>query len=562
MNTKKIRAWAKGFCAKVLILLLVGLAIPTPAFAAIGDQWSIGANDQFKLDSSGNIHLTPTSTITITGAMSLVGAFSPSSITVSGNIVGNGNWTVGSDSSDTVTWNAYVPGASSVKLGTAAAGGTIGWSIGNARIENTGNSYVTGTFGTSGLATLASAAVTGAANLNGAVALGDSTADTITLPGVIPAGSTIKFATGTPTISWSSTNSRFDFVGAVRVQGNLSSTGIVSGDEASFTNGVGAGSFTATGTVAGAAGAYTNTVTAGAFSTGGTIVATGAIQGASIQTTGNGSIGGNLIVDDNVTLGENTSDSITWNAVLPPGESIKFGIAGLATVLWNGTAGRIEVNQDFNTAGANSAASYTASGAVSGASASFTNTAVAGAFTTGGVVTATGQVTGGTLSTPGNVLADGAVIGDEASFTNAVGAGSFVATGNVLGAGGFLQTYAFYRGAIGDNLTDSPAEAVGTASGSGMVYTLPVSGSITRLAVALSAAITTGTMNFEVTKNGAGIGLNVDVSVGSQYVYVTQAIGADAFVAGDRLGIFIDNTNPGTESLNAIITVTTETGNN
>ncbi len=426
MNTRKIRAWAKGFCAKVLILLLVGLMIPMPAFAAPNDQWAIGKDDAIRINSAGNIILTPASTITITGTMSLVGAFSPSSITVSGNIVGNGNWTVGSDASDTVTWNAYIPATSSLKFGTTAAGGTIGWSSGNARIENTGNSYITGTFGTSGLSTLASAAVTGAANLNGNVGLGDASADSITCNGYF----------------------------------NLLNLG---------------------------------TAAAGA-----------------------------------VVSYRSTQDDVN------------------------------------STKGLNVIGPITASTAITGASGAYTNTVTAGAFTTTGVVTATGQVTGGTLSTPGNVLADGAVIGDEASFANAVGAGSFVATGNVKGAGGFLQTYAFYKGAAWSGMVNALADAVGTPSGSLLPYHIPTAGSAMRIAVAGSAVCAAGSADFEITINGAGTGLFCTISATgtTQYARATQAMGLDVLAPGDRLGVRITSNAAFTESNNYIIVGTVESGNN
>jgi hypothetical protein len=91
-------------------------------------------------------------------------------------------------------------------------------------------------------------------------------------------------------------------------------------------------------------------------------------------------------------------------------------------------------------------------------------------------------------------------------------------------------------------------------------YKVLKSGSITGLSTRLTEAVLTGTLTVEVTINGAGTGLLINHSAGSDPSggVVNQAIGTDTYVADDLLGIRISTTadfTPITTDLEAMIQV-------
>lgn len=75
------------------------------------------------------------------------------------------------------------------------------------------------------------------------------------------------------------------------------------------------------------------------------------------------------------------------------------------------------------------------------------------------------------------------------------------------------------------------------------------SGSIIGLSVVAGDARTSGTMTFEVYKNGVATGLSAVINgSNTQYVYATQATNTDTFVAGDRLEVYSTNASYGPSS--------------
>lgn len=75
-------------------------------------------------------------------------------------------------------------------------------------------------------------------------------------------------------------------------------------------------------------------------------------------------------------------------------------------------------------------------------------------------------------------------------------------------------------------------------------WVAPVSGSIIGLSVAHTIARASGSIFYEVYKNGAGTGLTVTIDgTNPQYHRTTQASGTDTFAAGDRLEVWADDSS-------------------
>lgn len=78
----------------------------------------------------------------------------------------------------------------------------------------------------------------------------------------------------------------------------------------------------------------------------------------------------------------------------------------------------------------------------------------------------------------------------------------------------------------------------------GLSYVAPVAGSIIGLSVSHTVARASGSIVYEVYKNGSGTGLTVTIDgTHTQYWYATQAAGTDTFVAGDRLEVWADDSS-------------------
>lgn len=89
--------------------------------------------------------------------------------------------------------------------------------------------------------------------------------------------------------------------------------------------------------------------------------------------------------------------------------------------------------------------------------------------------------------------------------------------------------------------------------------TLPYGGSIVAVTIASDGAVTGGTLDVEVTKNGVGTGFKVTLNSASaapanQYLTATQAAGVTTFNANDRIGL--QYTTPGTYLPNNALHIT------
>lgn len=121
-------------------------------------------------------------------------------------------------------------------------------------------------------------------------------------------------------------------------------------------------------------------------------------------------------------------------------------------------------------------------------------------------------------------------------FAGSVSAIKLKSTG-LTAKGGILVPFTFYDPNISGTATD---EVVPTeAGGVNYEYVLPFAGSIVAISVALNAAGTGGTLTYKPTINGVAAAAPYGVISGAelgQYDYTTAVIGANTFLAGDRLG--------------------------
>lgn len=91
--------------------------------------------------------------------------------------------------------------------------------------------------------------------------------------------------------------------------------------------------------------------------------------------------------------------------------------------------------------------------------------------------------------------------------------------------------------------------AYGTAAAlvypaAGLAYVAPVNGSIVGLSVSHTVARASGSIVYEVYKNGSGTGFTVTIDgTHTQYWYATQSAGSDTFSAGDRLEVYADDSS-------------------
>ncbi len=290
-------------------------------------------------------------------------------------------------------------------------------------------------------------------------------------------------------------NGGIDAVGAVAVTGSITATG----------NGSTGGTFTSTGKITGNGGVDSvgdvvvtgSNLVSGNQTVGGTSSVTGTSTVTTMEINGQANVnGGGLILFDDST-------------------PAVFGTDGDAEVLWNNTSGYLNFSpaQNYFT-GATSAASVVSRGS--------------GDF--GGNITLENDET---ISNSTQ---------DQFTFANGNGtvltAGTnVVATGDIEAAGGYKMAFGFSQANVDASWTNSVINIQGETGNLLQEYTMPYAGSILAEAVAANVALTTGTITFEVTKNGTGTGLTVVMSDAGAYGYTTQAKDLDLFAAGDRIGM-------------------------
>jgi filamentous hemagglutinin len=375
--------------------------------------------------ASGNVNGgNVVSTALVSGAtVTASGNVSGGNLTTAGQVAATGNVSGGNIissalvSGTTVTASGNVNGGNLTTAGQVVATGNVtGGNITTAGLVSAGTT-ITATGNVSGGNVTTAGQVTATGNITG----GNLNTAGITSTGSLTASTTIN-ATGNITGGNLSAGS-----------GIISTTGNINGGNVNATTGVTATTVTATGNISG-----------GNISTG------GALNVATLETTGNALIGGNLIVQGNITyiniddlrvedpiiiLGTGPNGTpLSADDGLDRGIFMEYYTTGLGNAFmgWdNSTGNMIIASNAYFTAndvvGINSYGTLEA-GNLYIQSAVSTGNVSGGNVTTAGQVVATGNVSGGNLTTGGQVTATGNVSG-----------GNIIAAGNVNSNQGFFS---------------------------------------------------------------------------------------------------------------------------
>jgi hypothetical protein len=344
---------------------------------------------------------TVSGNLTVTGNTSFTG--NVTSLNVTGNISGGNLLTPG-----VVTATGNITGGNVVTAGQVTATGNV--SGGNINlsgnivdtgaltiITGSGNISLSPGGTTSVIATTSGANVTGTLGVTSNITGGNLTTTGITSTGSLTASTTIN-ATGNITGGNLSAGS-----------GIISTTGNINGGNVNATTGVTSTTINATGNI-----------------TGGNLITTGVTQTGTLSTTGNALVGGNLIVQGNITYINiddlRVEDPIIILGTGPNGapltvddgmdrgtfmEYYKSGAVGNAFMGWDNSSGNMVIAASASFA-SNNVVAYNAFGTLQAGnlfiqSAVSTGNVTGGNLITAGQVVATGNVTGGNINTAGNV---------------------------------------------------------------------------------------------------------------------------------------------------------------
>lgn len=129
---------------------------------------------------------------------------------------------------------------------------------------------------------------------------------------------------------------------------------------------------------------------------------------------------------------------------------------------------------------------------------------------------------------------------------------------NSLSAGGHKQGFGFMQQNVAASQSAVQIDVLGLAGN--MEIVMPFAGSVLGIGVASNAARTGGTLTVDVTIDGTATGLQATLDgTNTQYHSATQAKDADAFSAGDRLGVKITTDADWTPSAaDVVVTVIVE----
>ena len=326
----------------------------------------------------------------------------------------------GDETNIAFVWNEANSEFVTAFTGTSETNTTISISgYANARV---GNMIVSGTTSLAGN-------VIGAANFTGNVTAGNLSTVGITSTGSLTASTTIS-ATGNITGGNLSAGS-----------GIIETTGNINGGNLNATSGVTSTTVSATGNI-----------------DAGNLITTGATSTGTLETTGNALIGGNLIVQGNISyiniddlrvedpiivLGTGPNGApLTVNDGKDRGIYMEYYTTGLgnAFVGWQNTSGNMIIANDVyftanDVVGVNSygtleagnlyVQSAVSTGDITGANlltggvVSATSNITGGNLLTGGVISATSNITGGNINTTGTLIGGNIVIsGDDITDTN------------------------------------------------------------------------------------------------------------------------------------------------
>jgi hypothetical protein len=418
-------------------------------------------NTTITISSYANFHTNDANiggNITINGTTSLVGNIS-SALNVTGNITGG---------------NLLTPGV--VTATGNITGGNL--SAGSGIISTTGNingANVNATAGiTAGTTVIATGNVTGG-NINTAgqvVATGNVTGGNVTTSGLTSTGtlavsSTSSF-TGNITSAFNVTGNIAG--GNISTPGLISATGNVTGGNlvtsgltstgtlavsstSSFTGNI-TSPFNVTGNIAGGNISASGVVSAVGNVSGGNLTTAGLTSTGTLETTGNALIGGNLVVQGNITyiniddlrvedpiiiLGTGPNGApLTTDDGLDRGIFMEYYTTGLGNAFmgWDNSSGNMVIASNVNftandVVGVNSYGTLEA-GNLYIQSAVSTGNVTGGNLNTAGQVVATGNVNGGNLVTSGLTSTGTLAVSSTSSFTGNITSALNV-TGNITG---------------------------------------------------------------------------------------------------------------------------------
>jgi hypothetical protein len=305
------------------------------------------------------------------------------------------------------------------------------------------------------LAVTGNLAVTGTSTFTGNITsmtvTGDVTAGNLLTPGIASATGNI-------------TGANFNTAGLVSATGNVIGGNLTTAGLVSATGNVTGGNITTAGQVS-----ATGNVT------GGNIITAGDVNSATLHTSGNAVIGGNLIVQGNITyiniddlrvedpiivLGTGPNGApLTTDDDKDRGIYMEYYTTGLGNAFmgWQNSTGNMIIANDVTFSG-NDVVSVTAYGTLQAGnlyiqSAVSTGNVTGGNLLTGGLISATGNIDGGNLRTAGLVTATGNVTGG-----NITTGGVVQATGNLIGPN-LLLTSGFIDGSGATRITINGSDA-------------------------------------------------------------------------------------------------------
>jgi hypothetical protein len=485
--------------------------------AVYGDSFSAANGISAGTTVAATTDVTAGGSVSATGAVNSGGTISAVGNITGSYIFGNGSQLTGIDS----TGISF--GTSNVKIVAANANATI--SIGgtaNVAVYATTGEFITGLISATGNVIGGNVSTGGVITATGNITGGNvSTGGVVTVTGNVNGGNVNTV--GLVSAGANVIGGNISTVGVVTATGNVTGGNIITAAAISA-----GGLISATGTVTGG-----NLDTNGTITTGSTVSATGNVTGGNFNTAGLVSATGNLTNGiANVLSGNAIITSLVSGATISAsgnvisgnlnavGLSLSGNVVSSLSMITNITTTANIAGGNISTAGISTAASYSATGNITGgnvlgganvnatthtgATVSVTGNITGGnvlgganvnATThTGATVSVTGNITGGNVSTGGLITATGNITGG-----NIVSAGVISATSNAAGAG--IQTVT-----IADN---------STVAGSGKAFALQ-SGTNN---LALIGNITNGSYNgFQTTGDiamllsGATVG-NVGFSI-------------------------------------------------
>ena len=403
--------------------------------ANVGGNLAVGGNVSFtgnvtSLNVTGNITggnlLTP-------GVVTATGNVTGGNVTTAGQVAATGNITGGNVTTAGITSTGSLTASTTI----TATGNITGGNVGTAgQVVATGN-ITGGNLITAGLVS-AGTTITATGNITG----GNITTAGITSTGSLTASTTIA-ATGNITGGNLSAGS-----------GIISTTGNINGANVNATSGITAGT----------------TITATGNITGGNISTAGALNVATLETTGNALIGGNLIVQGNITyiniddlrvedpiiiLGTGPNGApLTSDDGLDRGVYMEYFITGTGTANafmgYDNSTGNMFIASNVNftandVVGVNSYGTLQAgnlyiqsavsTGNITGGNVTTAGITSTGSLTASTTISATGNITGGNLSAGSGIISTtGNINGANVNASAGITAGTTItATGNITG---------------------------------------------------------------------------------------------------------------------------------